>query len=237
NLAGDPEFVAPPGRESEWSVKKLLKPAMQYIGWSANAGLDPDTSRERVAVETFLKRLTVGREEFANVINVTFASKDPQQAAKIANAVADNYLAATLKAKVESSKIAAQLLQDRLMELRRQLKDADQALREFRLSSHVSTSRSEATNAEGILFSAQMSSLSSRLINTRIALIESKKRLEYSQRAREEGGPPAPIADNAVIAKLRSQYVDLGIAAAEMEDRVGANHGAVVKLRQRMDKL
>jgi polysaccharide biosynthesis transport protein len=235
NLADDPEFITP-RKESEWGVKKLLKAAMQYIGWTADAALDPDTSRERVAVETFLKRLTVGREDVANVINVTFASKDPQQAAKIANAVADNYLAATLKAKLESSKIASQLLQDRLMELRRQLNDADQVLREYRLSSHV-TSSHDASNAAGIPYFSEMSSLNSQLINTRIALIESKARLEHSQRARSEGAPPAPLADNAVITKLRSQYVELGIAAAEMEGRVGANHGAVVKLRERMDKL
>src|SRR5262249_62002790 len=119
-------------------------------------------------------------------------------------------------------KIASQLLQDRLTELRRLLNDADQALREYRLSSHV-TSSYDASSAEGILYSAQMSSLHGRLINTRIALIESKARLERTRRA---GTTPEPLADNAVITKLRSQYVELGIAAAEMEGRVGANHGA-----------
>src|SRR5262249_9362572 len=49
--------------------------------------------------------------------------------------------------------------------------------------------------------------------------------------------PHLDIPDNDVITKLRAQYLDLGVAANEMESRVGPDHKAVLKLRQRMDKL
>ena len=78
------------------------------------------------------------------MINVTFASKDPQKAANIANAVADTYLDATLKAKLESNKLASQLLQDRLVDLKRQLNDAEQALQEYKLSSQCVGQRNGA---------------------------------------------------------------------------------------------
>ena len=234
NLARDPEFVGQPkvhGAEGKWDFDRLIRNAKQAIGWDADAAINPDTALERTAVETFLKRLTVNREDVANVINVTFASKDSEKAAKIVNAVADAYLASTLDAKFASNKMASQLLQDRLVELKQQVDSADQALRDYKASHNV------ASAGTGLLYSAQMSSLNSRLIAARIAMVESKARIEYGQQSTGEGQWGVPIPDNDVIRKLRSQYLDLSITANEMESRVGPEHAAVVKLRQRMDKL
>ena len=227
-LANDPEFVGLPktqATESNWGIKSLAKAAM---GWDSEGTLDPNVARERIAVEAFLKRLTVNREDVANVINVTFASKDPQKAANVANAVADAYLDATLKAKLASNKLASQLLQDRLVDLKRQLNDAEHALKEYKLSANVSAS------GTGLLYSAQMSALNSRLIAARIALVESKTRLEHGQ---DLIGGDRSVPDNEVITKLRAQYLELGVAANEMESRVGPAHNAVVKIRQRMERL
>lgn len=226
-LAEDPEFVGVPkvrGAESDWGIKQIIKAA---LGWNVDSAIDPETAHERVAVEAFLKRLTVSREDVANVINVTFASKDPQKAANLANAVADAYLESTLKAKLASNKLASQLLQDRLVDLKRQLNDAEHALREYRLTANVTGS------GTGLLYSAQMSTLNSRLIAARIALVESKARLEHGQDLVGD----TSIPDNDVITRLRGQYLELGVAANEMESRVGPDHNAVIKIRKRMERL
>ena len=79
-----------------------------------------------------------------------------------------------------------------------------------------------------------MSALNSRLIAARIALVESKTRLEHGQ---DLIGGDRSVPDNEVITKLRAQYLELGVAANEMESRVGPAHNAVVKIRQRMERL
>jgi succinoglycan biosynthesis transport protein ExoP len=227
DLANDAEFVGAPkarGAESDWGIKHLIKAA---LGWSTAASIPPDVAQERLAVEVFLKRLTVSREDVANVINVTFASKDPQKAARLANAVADAYLESTIKAKLASNKLASQLLQERLVDLRKQLNDAEHALREHRLSANV------AGTGTGLLYSAQMSTLNTRLITARIALVESKAKLEHGQALAGDASAP----DNEVITRLRTQYLELGVAANEMESRVGPNHNAVIKIRKRMERL
>ena len=134
NLAHDSEFVSLPNPSGARSyITELIRIVKQSIGWNddANATIDPNAIRERTAVEAFIKRLTVVREDVANVINVTFESEDPIKAARIANAVADTYLATSLEAKSRSTKIANQWLQDRLMKLRVQTVDADRALQPF----------------------------------------------------------------------------------------------------------
>ena len=81
-----------------------------------------------------------------------------------------------------------------------------------------------------------MSGLNSRLIAARIALVESKAKLEHGQ---DLVGRKAARAtpDNDVITRLRAQYLELGVAANEMESRVGPDHNAVIKIRKRMERL
>src|SRR6266699_2858511 len=80
NLAHDSEFVVIPngdGAPIAERINKLLKLVKRSIGWNDQAGatIDPDAVLEQTAVETFFKRLSVYREDVANVINVTFASE------------------------------------------------------------------------------------------------------------------------------------------------------------------
>src|SRR5207248_4158362 len=123
-----------------------------------------------------------------------------------------------------SNKMASQLLQERLVNLRHQVNDADRALQDYRIANNVTGA------GTGVLYSAQMSSLNSRLIAARIAMVESRARAEYSQQSPGESKLHVPVADNDVIMKLRAQYLDLSVMATEMESRVGPQHLAVIKL-------
>ena len=63
DLAHDPEFV---GKSDS---------TQSFWRWKAEPPIEPDAALERMAVETFLKRLKVEREDVAGVITVTFASR------------------------------------------------------------------------------------------------------------------------------------------------------------------
>src|SRR3984893_8390740 len=107
NLAHDSEFVGPPdtlGAQILSQNEKQISSGKQQesLGSNDNSTVDADALLERIAVETFLKRLTAKREELTYVIDISFASEDPNKAARIANAVADAYIAANLEAKIKS---------------------------------------------------------------------------------------------------------------------------------------
>ena len=234
NLAHDPEFVGiavASGAESEWGLSKLLAIVKQSIGWHSETAIDIDTILERRAVETFVKRLTISREDAANVMNVTFASRDAKKAADIANALVETYVATTLKVKLDSNKMASQMLEDRVVELRQQVRSADQAVIEYKKNNKgISTVRGQP-------YSTQIANLNARLLDERVAIAENKARLEHGQHSASDAKSHKTAPDNDVIMKLRSQYLDLGIVATELESRVGPKHLAVVKIRQRMEKL
>jgi succinoglycan biosynthesis transport protein ExoP len=249
-LTRDSEFVGQPkmgsARISDYlgDVKKAVG---NLFGMSAAPASDPEAALERTAVEAITKRLTVAREDVANVINVAFESEDRNKAAKIANAIADSYITTTLDAKLNSTKVASQWLQDRLVELKKQAADADRALQDFKAANNLKAGGGQD----------QRANLETILANAQIATAEAKSRLDrIRQRSGEEittlmgtdalnnnakAGLTSPgelfsLTNNELI-RLRGQYRDLSARAADIESHVGDKHPIAVKLRRQADGL
>lgn len=234
NLANDPEFVGRPdfpGTGSTSLLAQLKLRAKSLLGMKHGAPIDPAVKLERTAVETMLARLTVYREDVANVINVSFVSEDPQKAADIANALADTYLTATEVRQAKSTKLVGQLLEERLVELKQQSGEADRALQEFKLAHNLlSTGKGGSANE-------RITALNTQLTSARIAEAEAKARLNRTQQALNEGNSSASGAANELVMRLRAQYLDLSTKAKEIESKVGAGHVAVVTLRRKLADL
>jgi succinoglycan biosynthesis transport protein ExoP len=238
NLTHDPEFVGPPNGFSArnlLSYGNVVRMVKQLFGWKdIESAIDPESLGERVAVEAFLKRLSVNREDVANVINVTFASENPSKAANIANAVAEAYLATRLESKSDSTKIASQWLQDRLMKLRVQAIEADRALQNYKIANNLVNTEKGLPNSE------QLAALKTQLANARMAVADAKARFDRIQQTLTDGNQSATVPDalnNAVIVRLRGQYMDLAARLAEIEPRVPPGHGSVAKFREQMSEL
>ncbi len=232
NLAHDPEFVGnilDRSSESSWGISKLKKVVKRFAGLEVEPPIDPEAARERIAVETFLKHLSVDREG-PGVITVTFASQDSIKAASIVNTIVDSYLASTSDSKSKSTKMASQLLQDRLIELQQAVVTADKALQEFKIANNL------VSKNTGSLPTEQIVGLTAKLTAARMQVAEAKARLDRVQeQTSSEVEPGLIFPDNPVIAGLRSKYLDLSRRAAELATRVGPDHFAVIKLHKDMD--
>jgi polysaccharide biosynthesis transport protein len=196
-----------------------------------DAMIDSDVALERTAVEAVSKRLAVG-EDTPNVISVTFESADPNKAAAIANAIADTYISTTLDAKLKSSKIVTQWLQDRLNELKNQVMDADRALQDYKIAHNL------ISTDKGLLNADQLANLNTQLANARVAVADAKARLDRIQQAGPDAITNFSVAlNNPDIAKLRDQYRELAAKADQIQAIVGPTHLAVIKLRNQMTDL
>ena len=232
NLAHDSEFVGQPnagGAQILERIKTVPKLVKQFIGWNNSADADPNAVLEETAVETVLKRLSVYREDVANVINVTFDSEDPNKAANIANTIADTYIAITLQTKLKSTNVVGQWLQSRLMELKVQAMDADRALQNYKIDNNL------VNTDKGSLNSEQLTNLNTQLTNARIALTEAKARLDGINQMSGEGIMGTAATD--ALTKLRSEYRDVAARAGELGVSVGPAHTVVIKLHTKMDGL
>jgi succinoglycan biosynthesis transport protein ExoP len=233
NLARDPEFVGPlepVDTEERWNFKTAIQAIQDLAGFGRVATDASEEMLERRAVEAVLKRLTVQREDVQNVISVTFASESSEKSSEIANAIADKYLEVTKDSKSQSTKLASQVLAERLVELKQQATDAERLLQEFKVA-HDLTAIGLAADTD------QFSTLNKQLTLARAAVAEAKARLDLFQEPRKSGDEVAQVTDNSVILSLRTQYFDYAAKLSELESRVGKKHGAVNTVKRRMDEI
>lgn len=86
----------------------------------------------RVTLAIFQSKLGVNRVSVSYVIEISFNSRDPEKAARIANATADAYVREQLLSKIAAMEQGNEWLEARLNELRRKLNAATQAAQAFR---------------------------------------------------------------------------------------------------------
>ncbi len=241
-LAGLPKMGGARIPDYLGDLKRLI------FGASVQEANDAEAALERAAADAVVKGLTVTREDVANVINVAFESSDKFKAAKIANAIADTYIATSMDARLQSTRITSQWLQDRLVELKRQVADADRALEEFKAANNLKAGPG-GQNAE------IRTNLNRELTNAQVATAEAKSRLDrVRQRSGEEittlmgtdalnnhakGGMTSPgelfsMTNNELI-RLRTQYRELSAKATDIESHVGNQHPVAVKIRRQTD--
>ncbi|WP_342733660.1 polysaccharide biosynthesis tyrosine autokinase [Bradyrhizobium sp. B117] len=240
-LVDDPEFTG----GSSGLISNLLGTVTGlFAGPSAPAS---DYSLTRQALQRFQSKLTVKRLGLSYVIEISFRSLSPERAARIANAVADAYIVDTLESKYQASRRAAVWLQDRLKELRSQASAAERAVADYKAQNNI-------VDAGGRLLSEQqLAEINSQLTGARAQRAEAEARLsritnilEGDAKA-EAGGNGSSLIDtlatvtdtlnNQVIIRLRQQYLDLAQREADWRNRYGANHLAVVNLRNQMREI
>jgi succinoglycan biosynthesis transport protein ExoP len=232
SLASDPDFVGEKNSQTLGSsVRGLFKNTAQALGLQENKAENQPIRKdpEKIALEDLVNALKVSREDVASVITIAFSWKDPVKAAKIANAIVDTYLDASIANKTQSTNVAGKVVQERVEELKQQAKDAERALLEYKIANNlVGTTKATLTGD-------QLAALQTHLANASVAMAEARARMERIASDPDASALFAP--DNDLIKKLRTELQDLSVRANDIESLVGKNHGAVVKLRKRMDDV
>ncbi|MDX2205216.1 MAG: AAA family ATPase [Hyphomicrobiaceae bacterium] len=232
NLVADEDFDFAPGTQAKGVLQAATEAVKEWLGIGTPANVPAtQVAKERQVLDELFTRLDVVRADVPNVIDVTFASRDPEKAASIANAVAEAYLASVLDNKSNSSRISNKLMQERLTELKQRAADAERSVQEYKLTHNL------LTGAREPLSSDQIRTLNNHLTEARVATANAKARLERAENAHLEAERNGVVEDNSIILRLREQYLDYSTRVTEIEGRVGKDHLAVAKMRKRMEDL
>ncbi|RMF96606.1 MAG: polysaccharide biosynthesis tyrosine autokinase [Gammaproteobacteria bacterium] len=244
-LSGDEQSV-----QSEAHVlrsRALAERVVQRLGLAQDPefseGLDPALSpavRLSAILERYLDRLEVAPLDNSRVIAVRFSSRDPEKAARIANALADEYLQSRLETKFELTHQANTWLSQRIAELRRKTADAEAA---------VEKARAELGLLEGngiTLTSQELAELNTQLVLARTERAEAEARLaQVQQRAGDRGGAETTleVLQSPLIQRLREQEAEVQRRVAELSSELGPKHPRMIQLqaeaadlRERIDR-
>ncbi len=226
-LTEDKEYIGSSGG--------LISSVIRFIGSIFEASSPPSEFQlTRGAIRVFENSLTVRRVGLTYVIQIGFTSLFPGKAAQIANAVVDAYLVDTLEAKYQATKRASVWLQDRLRELRDQAATADRAVVEYKTKNNIVESGGR------LMGDQQLAEINTQLVLARAQAAEAKARMERIEvvlRNNDADGTVTDALRNDVIVRLRGQLLDIAKREADWSARYGADHLAVVNLRNEMREI
>ncbi len=247
-LANNPEFngTKPPGfidnalqpLRDLWStgISTLLAPPpkpQQASAQPQRAGRPAEDSdpRRRAAIGAVAGRLSVSLLGRTFVILVTVESPDGTMSARIANAIAEAYLADQVDNKNEANRRATEWLEQRLAELRRNLQVAEEAVAAYRRDKGL------AGSPEGTISSQTLADLNNRYTAAKARRIEREGRLVALSKASLNPGELANIPEvsgNTTLAALRIQDVELTRKGAELSAQLGENHPKMQQIRSEL---
>jgi len=191
------------------------------------------TPEERV-LESYYERLTVFPVDKSRVISVEFQSSDPELAARIANAVADNYLTLQQMARQDQTRAAGRWLSGEIDVLRKKVAEAEAKVEEFRSKTNLFMGTNGTTLSNQTLGESNRDLATAR---SQKAELESKAR--YIRDLIKRGGvvESSDVINSELIRRLNEQRVTLRAQLAEQSSTLLDNHPRIKELKAQISDL
>lgn len=224
-LVGDPEFngaLVEPGLLASLNPLNLLR-SPEDVAPADKARIE----RNRV-IDAFQSSLSVSRRGLTYVISVSFTSQDAAKATRIVNKVSDLYVLEQLEAKFEATRRANDWLNERLSQLRGEVRAAQEAVEIYRRDNELVSTSGVTINEQ------QLAELNGQLILARADLAEKEASYRRYRELRRSGSGADTLADvlqSPVIAQLRQQEAEVDRRQAELSSRYGDRHPEMIKVR------
>ena len=196
---------------------------------------DGEAEREHDAIiSAFLRRLSVDAQGLSTTITITFASQNPEKAARIANAIADVYVADQVNAKAEAATKASFWLSDRIQQLSDQAQAAEGAVEQYKKDNNLSEA------ADGTpLVDQELAAVSTQLVQARSDLAQKQATYDRvnSLVKAGRGADIAQVVASPLIVQLRTQQADLVRQEAQLATRYGPMHPKMIDIQSQKQNL
>lgn len=201
------------------------------------AGMTEDEKNERLqesVVGALMARTSVNRVGTTYLITVRVTSVSPEKAARLANAIADQYSVVQLDSKVEAVQRASEWLAERVEGMRQEVELKERRVEEYRASTGLlSASGSTLTETE-------ISSLSQQLYAAEANLTTARARYNNIKRTVDSGAGVDALAEvlgSGVISGLKSQRAQILRRVAELETRYASQHPELITVRNEAEDI
>ena len=238
-LKAHPEYSPKPMGilESRWAG---LKTTLAWLTTMTTGADDPsaplpDSETERRLVEDFRDHVTIKPVPNSRIVRVTVASVDPQLAADAANTIASVYITRSLEMKIGASEEAAKWIAARVDELRRKVEQSERTLHDF-----ASRYGLVSVDDRKRLVTQKLGDLNTQLVHAETKRVEAEAR--FRQLASVMDDPravesSAEVLGSLLIQNLRAQEVQVAQRVAELSDKYGPKHPAMVQATSELREL
>jgi uncharacterized protein involved in exopolysaccharide biosynthesis/Mrp family chromosome partitioning ATPase len=191
------------------------------------------TPEERV-LKSFQDRLVAFQVEKSRVIAIEFESVDPELAAKVANAVAGEYLVLQRAAKLAQTRAASQWLAGEVDKLQVKVADAEAAVERYRGKMGLFVVGNNQT-----LSGAQLNDYNTQLAAARAQKADAEAKARLLREALRSGAPIdfTDITNSELLRRLSEQRVTLRAQLAEQSSTLLPGHPRIKELRAQIADL
>ncbi|RUT29980.1 polysaccharide biosynthesis tyrosine autokinase [Arsenicitalea aurantiaca] len=202
NLANDARFLFP---RPDFSVGNIFA---RIFGTSSEPSLDAYTAeeREQLAISQILRDLSANLIRGTSLLEVRFASHDPERARQIANQVVQSYMDQQVDRTIATSDLARQFIDEQVAEAKNSLEASEAALVAYSKDQQLG-----AAGEDGSLITASITAINDALAQAIQRRLENE-RLVAQIDAGDAAGLTRVLESQAIqnlrgdIATLRSEY-------------------------------
>ncbi len=206
----------------------------EFIGRSSWLGGARYGDDSLTALNALKRAVQVKRAERTYVVDVSVTSHDPAKAARIANAIAQAYLAEQTDVRSDAARQISQSLSARLTELKDRVRQAEDRVETYKARNNILGASGQLVNEQ------QLSELNNQLGMARARTAAAKARLDQIEHVRipkEEIGAFAEAVQSQTITALRTQYAEIMRREAEQMTSLGERHPAVIEIQAQAERL
>ena len=226
NLVEDTEFN--PNKE----------PSLLSAFFGGNIEETPEAKASRELVQTtsmLINRIEISQIGLSRTITISVRSGSGEQAALIANTLADKYLDSQLEAKFQEIQRTSAWLNDRLGDLEERVQSSEQAVETYRQRHGLFTN-----DAGSSATTEQISRLNTEIIISRSDRAQAEAKLENILNLLQRPGGTSTAGDvlsNELIQNLKSQEVEVLRNMANLQERYGPKHPLMIQAEAELEDL
>ena len=198
-------------------------------------GRDPlKLSAEERVLEAFYDRLTAYAVDKSRVIVVEFQSSDPDLAARVANSIAEGYLAMQQGARQDQARSAGQWLAGEIDNLRKKVSEAEAKVEDFRGQASLFVGTNNTT-----LSNQQMGEINTQLSNARAQKSDAESKARLIRSMLQSGQPieASEVLNSELVRRLSEQRVTLRAQLAEQSATLLDGHPRIREMRAQIGDL
>jgi polysaccharide biosynthesis transport protein len=166
--------------------------------------------------DLLLKKLEIQPSRESSVVEISFKGADPQFAAAVANAFADEYQKITVQLKTDPMKKTSSYFNEQTKQLRDNLEAAQARLSKYQQEKGIVSLDNNRVDVE----LQRLNDLSQQLVQAQAAAMEGNSR----ERVAGGGSSSPDVANNALVQSLRVSLASAEGKLADSASRYGRNH-------------
>ena len=188
---------------------------------------------EEGVIDEVLGKLDAKRETTTYIIDLNFKSKDPQKAARIANAFAQDYIATSIGLKTSTAAQQSDWLRDRLQSLGADVDRAQSAAARYRIEHGIA-----AGAVGGTVTDQQIGTITTQLATAESEAAAARSNYEAAQAQASRGTDAvSSVLNSPTIVDLRRQRAEVTRDMADVRTHYGPRHPESIKVQQQLDSI